>query len=58
MLDIWMVYGEVVVVYIDQLLLVEGVYDMVVVQYILCGGGLVDYFEVLLQGWFQMWWFK
>ncbi|MGI3902072.1 MAG: flavin reductase family protein [Janthinobacterium lividum] len=44
--DSWMMFGEVVAVYIDRSVLKDGVYQTTAAQPILRGGGPGDYFKV------------
>jgi len=44
--DAWLVLGEVVVVHIDRMALVDGVYDTAGVRPILRAGGPADYVEI------------
>ncbi|RJS91028.1 flavin reductase family protein [Salinisphaera sp. Q1T1-3] len=50
----WMVFGEVVGVYIARHLLVDGIYDTAAAEPILRAGGPADYFEVSPNHRFQM----
>jgi flavin reductase (DIM6/NTAB) family NADH-FMN oxidoreductase RutF len=50
----WMVLGEVVGVHIDKALLCDGVYDTAAAHPVLRGGGMVDYFEISSDAYFQM----
>ena len=52
--DTWMVFGEVVGVYIAKHLLVDGIYDTAAAHPILRAGGPADYFEVSARERFQM----
>lgn len=52
--DTWMVFGEVVGVYIARHLLVDGVYDTAAARPILRAGGPADYFEISPDQRFQM----
>lgn len=52
--DTWMVFGEVVGVYIAKHLLVDGIYDTAAAHPILRAGGPADYFEVSADQRFQM----
>ncbi|NKF20958.1 flavin reductase family protein [Solimonas marina] len=45
-LQTWLVLGEVVAVHIDKAMLVDGVYDTVLAEPLLRGGGPADYFSV------------
>ena len=45
--DCWMVFGEVVAVYIDKAFLRDGVYQTAEARPVLRGGGPADYFDVL-----------
>ncbi len=45
-IDSWMMFGEVVAVYIAKALLKEGVYDTAAAEPILRGGGAGDYFRI------------
>ena len=42
----WLILGEVVGVYIDEALLIDGVYDTAGARHVLRGGGPADYFSV------------
>jgi len=42
----WMVFGEVVKVYIDRRLLKDGVFDTANSGVVLRGGGAADYFSI------------
>jgi flavin reductase (DIM6/NTAB) family NADH-FMN oxidoreductase RutF len=44
--DSWMMFGEVVAVYIDRAMLKDGVYQTTAAQPILRGGGPGDYFKI------------
>ena len=44
--DSWMVFGEVVAVYIDRALIEDGIYRTAAAEPILRGGGPGDYFRV------------
>ncbi len=52
--DTWMVFGEVVGVYIAKHLLVDGIYDTAAAHPILRAGGPADYFEISADQRFQM----
>ncbi|ROO32825.1 flavin reductase family protein [Salinisphaera japonica] len=52
--DTWMVFGEVVGVYIATHLLVDGIYDTAAARPILRAGGPADYFEISADQRFQM----
>ena len=52
--DTWMVFGEVVGVYIAKHLLVDGIYDTAAARPILRAGGPADYFEISADQRFQM----
>ncbi|WP_049622172.1 flavin reductase family protein [Frateuria defendens] len=54
-IDTWLVLGEVVAVHIDKALLREGVYDTVLAEPILRGGGPADYFAISESQRFRMW---
>jgi flavin reductase (DIM6/NTAB) family NADH-FMN oxidoreductase RutF len=46
LLDTWLVLGEVVAVHIDTAVLEDGVYNTVLAQPIMRGGGPTDYFSI------------
>lgn len=50
----WLVLGEVVAVYIDKLLLKDGVYQTAAARPIMRSGGLNDYVQVLPENVFQI----
>lgn len=52
--DVWLILGEVVVVYIDKVMIKDGVYQIVVVCLIVCVGWCGDYFEIKLENMFEM----
>ena len=52
--DTWMVFGEVVGVYIAKHLLVDGIYDTAAAHPILRAGGPADYFDISADQRFQM----
>ena len=53
-LDTHMVFGEVVAVHIDQSLIVDGMFDTVLADPLLRGGGPADYFTISAEGKLQM----
>jgi flavin reductase (DIM6/NTAB) family NADH-FMN oxidoreductase RutF len=52
--DCWMVFGQVVAVYIDPSLLKDGVYQTAEAQPVVRGGGPGDYFEIRPENKFVM----
>ena len=50
----WLVLGEVVAVYIDKLLLNDGVYQTAQAHPVMRAGGLNDYVQVLPENVFQI----
>lgn len=52
--DTWMVFGEVVGVHIDRMLIVDGVYDTAAARPILRAGGPADYFSIDAENLFRM----
>lgn len=52
--DTWMVFGEVVGVHIDRMLIVDGVYDTAAARPILRAGGPADYFGIDAENLFRM----
>ncbi|MDT0633439.1 flavin reductase family protein [Spectribacter hydrogenoxidans] len=52
--DTWMVFGEVVGVHIDRMLIVDGIYDTAAARPILRAGGPADYFGIDAENLFRM----
>lgn len=52
--DTWMVFGEVVGVHIDRMLIVDGIYDTAAARPILRAGGPEDYFSIDAENLFRM----
>ncbi|MEQ8799436.1 MAG: flavin reductase family protein [Salinisphaeraceae bacterium] len=52
--DTWMVFGEVVGVHIDRMLIVDGIYDTAAARPILRAGGPADYFSIDAENLFRM----
>lgn len=52
--DTWMMFGEVVGVHIDRMLIVDGVYDTAAARPILRAGGPADYFGIDAENLFRM----